>query len=253
MQTAVELDGDANAPMATVSKVTRPIWTRLLAVATALAPIAVAKVRSPKPPKLEPLPKAADAARRVKTSLQNIFEGQYSWDLEHLKKQNLGKAAGELAKYGKAEPSGWVGVTPFGVAYVTQNALGGHAIPVDCAVGSLLELLGIINMAEAHRKQVPGMERAISKSKGIEFASLLQQFAAEFQSGPQSTKLRSIVLEINPAVKDQLPKRKAEKKSAKSSNTSAPSPQKKTRTKKAAPASSKKKSPAKPITKKKPR
>src|SRR6185436_6758552 len=44
------------------------------------------------------IPDASAAAQRVKKSLQSIFEGSYSFEIEGLKKQNLGKAEKDLEK-----------------------------------------------------------------------------------------------------------------------------------------------------------
>ncbi len=69
------------------------------------------------------LPEPLEAAARLKGVLQSVFESDYSFDLEHLKKQNIGVAVKRLQKL--------QGATPFNVAYATQTALGGHSIPVD--------------------------------------------------------------------------------------------------------------------------
>ena len=61
--------------------------------------------------------------RPLKQSLQSAFEATYSFDLEGLKKQNLGQAIQRLKKF--------KGTTPFTIAFVTQAALGGHSIPLD--------------------------------------------------------------------------------------------------------------------------
>jgi endonuclease III len=145
------------------------------------------------------LPDAAEAATRLKRSLQHIFETHYSYDIEELKKQNLGKAAKELESIR--------GTTPFTVAYVTQHGLGGHSIPVASGVVQSLKVIGIISEAEAKKKRVPGLERAIPKTKGIEFASLLHQLGAEFYVSRNSSKIRSIILAFNPEAKERLPKR----------------------------------------------
>jgi hypothetical protein len=58
---------------------------------------------------------------------------------------------------------------------------------------------------------VPGLGRAVSKAKGTEFGSLLHQLGADFTANPYSPPLRNILLEINPDVADQLPKRRAPK------------------------------------------
>ncbi len=147
------------------------------------------------------VPDAAEAATRLKRSLQHIFEANYAYDIEELKKQNLGKAAKELEMVR--------GTTPFTVAYVTQHGLGGHSIPVAAGVVQSLKVIGVISDAEAKKRRVPGLERAIPKTKGVEFASLLHQLGADYYVSRHSTRLRSILLEINPKAKERLPKRRS--------------------------------------------
>ena len=72
---------------------------------------------------LSGLPKSSEAASRLKRSLQSVFECYYSFDLEPLKKENIGKAVKQLEKLD--------GISKFAVAFVTQNGLGGHAIAVN--------------------------------------------------------------------------------------------------------------------------
>lgn len=150
---------------------------------------------------MSPLPAPVAAATRLKRALQYIFETHYSFDIESLKKQNLGKAVKDL--------QGIRGVTPFVVDYVTQHGLGGHAIPLSASIIDLLTVLGIVTETEARRNRIPGLERAVPKAKGIEFASLLHQFAADFALSPNSAKLRPILLQIDPEVKERLSKRLA--------------------------------------------
>ncbi len=118
------------------------------------------------------LPKAAAAATRIKKSLQSMFEARYSFDIEDLKKANLGKAIDEIA--------GWQGMSKYVVDYLTQHALGGHAIPVSRTILDACQTLDLITFAEASKGSLPGVERAIAKSKGIEFASMLHQFGIDF-------------------------------------------------------------------------
>lgn len=142
------------------------------------------------------IPDASAAAQRVKRSLQSVFEGSYSFDIEALKKQNLGKAEKDLEKLN--------GTTPFVRAYVTQNALGGHSIPVSAGAIDVLYSVGAINDAEADKGIVPGLERAVPKNKGVEFGSLLQQIGADLVASPGSSKLKSILAEIDPGFKERL-------------------------------------------------
>jgi endonuclease III len=147
------------------------------------------------------IPDSAASAQRVKRSLQSIFEGGYSFDIESLKKQNLGKAEKDLEKVN--------GSTPFVRAYVTQNALAGHSIPVSKGAIDVLHAVGILSDTEADKGQVPGLERAIPKNKGVEFGSLLQQLAADLVASPGSSKVKAILSEIDPDFKDRLSARQA--------------------------------------------
>ncbi len=148
---------------------------------------------------LASLPDPPAAAKRLKHALQHIFESHYSFDIEAIKKQNLGKAIKDIEVIR--------GVTPFVVAYVTQHGLGGHAIPMSTSIVDLLVVIGIVTEAEARRNRIPGLERAVPKAKGIEFASLLQQIAADFKLMPDNSRLRTLLLQIDPEAKDRLAKR----------------------------------------------
>jgi len=147
------------------------------------------------------IPDPSAAAQRVKRSLQSIFEGGYSFDIDALKKQNIGKAEKDLEKVN--------GTTPFVRAYVTQNALGGHSIPISKGAIDMLHAVGVISDSEADKGIVPGLERAIPKNKGIEFGSLLQQLAADLVASPGSSKVKSVLSEIDANFKDRLAARQA--------------------------------------------
>lgn len=145
------------------------------------------------------LPAAAAAASNLKRALQGVFESTYSFDLEPLKKQNLGQAQQRLKKL--------EGATPFSIAYLTQATLGGHAIPVDQGLMQVFAVLGAVGEADAAAGVVPGLERAIPKTKGVEFGSLAHQLGAEMFANPYSPNLHKVLLEIAPDAKDRLPKR----------------------------------------------
>jgi endonuclease-3 len=152
------------------------------------------------------LPDPTMTASHIKTTLQSIFESTYSFDLEHLKKQNIGQTVKQL--------QGYSGVSNFAVAYVTQHSLGGHAIPLDQSTLKIMYIVGAINETELEKNVVPGLERAVPKKKGIEFASLLHQLGADLCASPYSPELRAILLEIAPDAQPRLPKR-AKRKAAK--------------------------------------
>lgn len=150
------------------------------------------------------IPNASANALNLKNSLQSVFESQYAFDLEHLKRQNLGKAVELLHSY--------KGTTQFTVAYVTQMNLGGHSIPLGQGGVELFYIVGAIDEKETAAGTVPGLERAIPKAKGVEFGSLLHQFAADLIAAPFSQKVKSILLEIAPDCKGRMPKRVDKKK-----------------------------------------
>jgi hypothetical protein len=149
------------------------------------------------------LPDPGAAAHRVKRVLQNIFESLYEFDLEELRKMNLGPATDRLRAID--------GTTHFTVAYVVQGALGGHAIPVGEGTFRALRIVALATDQDESAGVVPGLERAIPKSKGAEFGSLLHQLGADFVANPYAPRLRDILLEISPDAADRLPKRRAKR------------------------------------------
>ena len=156
---------------------------------------------------LENLPDPQKAARRLKSNLQAIFEEFYTFDLDHLKKENLGKA---VAKFEKMP-----GMTPFVLNYTVQHGLGGHAIPVDYAAMVLMLATEIASQAEAMSGKVPGLERAIPKSKGIEFAGLLHQAAVALNKSSKDKTARQLLDAVSKGSSKRLDQWLASKKAAK--------------------------------------
>ena len=148
------------------------------------------------------LPDPEAAATTLKQMLQSMFESTYSFDLDWMRKQNIGKSSKSLSIFG---------ATPFVVSYVTQCALGGHSIPIGGGELHALTILGAISPEEAEKRRVPGLEKTISKKKGIEFSSLLHQLSADLVKSPFSPVVRGIFIEIIPDAKQRLPKRKVKK------------------------------------------
>jgi endonuclease-3 len=151
----------------------------------------------------KPLVNPADAAGRLKQTLQSVFESVYEFDIETFKKQNIGQAVKMLQKYR--------GTTPFVVAYTTQMALGGHSIPINRGALISLHTVGVISDDEFKKRVVPGLERTVSKNKGVEVGSLLHQLGVEVWRNPTGQNARKLLLEIDPKCKDRLPKRQTYK------------------------------------------
>ncbi len=164
------------------------------------------------------LPNATQAGHRIKRCLQSLFEARYQYDIDDMKKSNLSKATEEI--------SAWKGISPFILNYVSQNALGGHAIPADALTMEILVQCEILTQAEADKKSVPGVERAIPKNKGFEFGSLLHQFAVEFKQNPKSAGVVAVFKELGVSPKAKAVEKPAPKKEAKPASvvTASPAP-----------------------------
>lgn len=187
-----------------------------------------------------------DAAVRLRGVLQSVFESIYDFDLEALKKLNIGQAVKALL--------GYAGVTSFAAAYVTQTSLGGHSIPVNQGAMRALRIVGIVSEKEAAQQSIPGMERAISKNKGIEYGSLLHQLGVMLAANPYAPAVRQVLLEINPDCKSQLPKRVSKKAAQAAEKVASKAKSKSKSVDKAASVkkkTSKKAAPAKKVAKKK--
>lgn len=156
---------------------------------------------------LSNLPDPAKAAGRLKANLQAIFEEFYSFDLDHLKKENLGKAVARFEKL----PS----ITPFVLSYIVQHGLGGHSIPIDYSAMVIMLVSGIASQNEASDGRVPGLERAIPKSKGVEFASLLHQPAVALSVDPGDASARKLLESVSKGSSADLDEWLVNKKAAK--------------------------------------
>ena len=159
------------------------------------------------------LPDPSSSASKIRSILQHIFEANYTFDIDDLKKKNLGPAIQSLEEI--------KGISQFVISYTVQSALEGHSIPLDAGSLEVMRILGLATPEQVENRQIPGLERSISKNKGVEFGSLLHQLGAEFIDNPFSTKLHKILLEIDPGCKEQLPKRvkKVAKKATKKAVT----------------------------------
>ncbi len=191
------------------------------------------------------LPDPRAAANRIKRVLHAVFEATFNFDLEDRRKKNLGPTVTWLEKLD--------GTSRFTVAYVIQAALSGHAIPIDGGTLAVLRVLDMATDKDVTAGVVPGLERAIPKSKGIEFGSLLHELGADYSANPYSPALRDILTQIEPECTSRLPKRRVERaqpkvhetahaeKPSKESKTAAPSAGAKGKTAEHAPKGSAKK------------
>jgi endonuclease-3 len=155
---------------------------------------------------LSRLPEPVVAARRLKSNLQAIFEEFYTFDLDHLKKENLGKAVNKFEKM--------PGMTPFVLSYTVQHGLGGHSIPVDYSAMVIMLCTEVASQQEAMSGKVPGLERAIPKSKGIEFSGLLHQAAVALNKNLKDKASRAFIDAVSKGSSSRLDEWLSNKKAA---------------------------------------
>jgi endonuclease-3 len=121
----------------------------------------------------EGLSDAEARGQRVIDFLQEVFETTFSFDLEGLHKKGLKQAAKALSRFQAAND--------YVVAWVVQQSLGGHAIPLDTASTRVLRRLGLIDEdhgdPEALRASV---EHHVPKSRGTVFGDIISDLADEY-------------------------------------------------------------------------
>ena len=118
------------------------------------------------------LPHADVRAQRLISLLQEVFETTFSFDLESLQKKGVKQAAKQLGRYQAA--------SDFAVAWIVQQALGGHAVPLDEPSVRTLRRLGLVDEdqqdAEALRAS---LEHLVAKARAALFGELVSALADE--------------------------------------------------------------------------
>jgi endonuclease-3 len=112
-------------------------------------------------------------AQRLIDFLQEVFETTFSFDLDPLHKKGLKQAAKQLARYQAAND--------YTVAWVMQQSLGGHAIPLDTPTLRVLRRLGLLETdtgdPEALRSSI---EHLVPKIRGPLFNEVVSALADEY-------------------------------------------------------------------------
>ena len=117
---------------------------------------------------LADIPDPQGRAQRIRRFLRQLFSKTYGFSLDQLTKRPLKDALKVLQNY-DAFASDYVTAT------VIQQALGGHAIPIDSSTRRALERMGISDSDLPSLRSV--LERAVPKNRGVEFLELLEELA----------------------------------------------------------------------------
>jgi endonuclease-3 len=121
---------------------------------------------------LSDLPGAESRAERLIHFLQEVFEKRFAFDLEDLHKKGLKVAAKQLAGYEAANE--------YVSAWVVQQSLGGHAIPLDAPTLRTARRLGLIEGELADREALQAsLEHLVPKSRGPQFVDLVSRLAED--------------------------------------------------------------------------
>jgi endonuclease III len=119
------------------------------------------------------MPDSELRAQRLVSFLQEVFETTFSFDLEGLHKKGLKQAAKQLSRYQAAND--YVG------AWVIQQALGGHAIPLDEPTLRTVKRLGLVDDDEDDAETVrASLEHLVPKARGASFVELISTVASEY-------------------------------------------------------------------------
>jgi endonuclease-3 len=112
-------------------------------------------------------------AQRIISFLQEVFETTFSFDLDQtLQKKGLKQAAKHLSRYEAA--------SDYVVAWVIQQSLGGHAIPLDPPTLRTARRMGLIETDGDDLETVrASLEHLIPKAKGPQFVEVVSRVAEE--------------------------------------------------------------------------
>lgn len=122
---------------------------------------------------MQGLPNAENRAQRLIDFLQEVFETTFSFDLESLHKKGVKVAAKQLTRFQAAND--------YSVAWVVQQSLGGHAIPVDAPTLRCLRRMGVIEADEPDSEALrASLEHQIAKAKGPLFNDVMSELAEEY-------------------------------------------------------------------------
>lgn len=161
---------------------------------------------------LEGIPEKKGKAKRLLDILQFVFETTYSFDLETMRRKPLKQAQKQLSKI--------AGTSEFTVAATVQRALGGHALPVDNAVCSILAKLDIVEEGAAPQEIRGALEHLVPKAKGIAFCLLLSSLAADAENQEQllsallpKARKKSAAKQTPAETKAESPKKRASRAS----------------------------------------
>jgi endonuclease III len=115
---------------------------------------------------IQPATQSDLRAIRMRDVLHHVFELEYKFEYESLKRKTLEQAVKILAKIRSLD---W-----FTRAYVLHNCLGAHVLPIDDQMHAILCWLGLGSPEGGPEQTAEGLRGFIRKADGPEFCHLLR-------------------------------------------------------------------------------
>lgn len=120
---------------------------------------------------LKPIPDAPWRALRIRATLHFVFEKQFSFDFEALRRKGLEYAVKQLAKMRD--------LSPFIRNYCLLHNLGSHIVPLDEAAHSLFIWLGLVDHALTLDQASEDLKSSIRKADVHSVLNVLRALAAD--------------------------------------------------------------------------
>ena len=179
----------------------------------------------------ETYPQAQIRLERLLEALNEIYQREHKTDMTSLK----GKAKKEIKVYLETLP----GLTPYTIAQITLLCFGGHAIPVDDHLASLLVDNKVADNDASPKEITAFLEKQIRSSDALEAHTVFQAWADENpvkkpKTKKKSTKKAKTTSKITKKITEKIAEKVAEKivekeptKAAVTKTTKAPATKKK--------------------------
>ncbi len=110
-------------------------------------------------------------AHRVRTLLQYVFEDQFEFDLEPIRKKTQEQASKKLGKIRD--------LSAFVRNYVQQNALGAHLVPMDDRMTAAAIWFGLVEPGTSTEAAAEALKPAIRKADAPVLCHLLRRLTTE--------------------------------------------------------------------------
>lgn len=126
---------------------------------------------------LVPLPDAELRAWRIRSTLHFVFEKNFAFEFESLRKKTQDLAVKQLAKINE--------LSAFNRTYTLQAALGSHVIPIDDAMAHACIWLGLADRGSHPEHVSETLKPVVRKPEAPLFCYLVRSLATDPQMKPE--------------------------------------------------------------------